>query len=501
MRYFQQNESNPTRRVLYFEMVDAAGDPLTGLSPAVEILKAGQTTYSAFSGTIFEVGHGTYMLLFDATHLSTQGIGMLRVTAPGAAEQKIPFQVLESLPVNVSGSPTSQTQRIFGAKRGAAFSFVVTLESVNGGIKTTPTIATGDFKLSIDGSPLSNLASNPVETPAGSGMMVVSLTQAEMSGDRIVVRWVDQAGNEWRDGSLEIITRQVTVDELVRSTVPANTLDVASTGEVGIDFTNVKQPASLTTLSNVGLGSVDKAQNVFGVATGAIAATSFAGGALTGNALAADAVKKIWDQLKTASFAANSLGGLIYSVLSNLEAYVVDGLIADENDLAGLIRALASTSGIPPASWGGFLKNRHSLQAAGDQAYGIGYSGGDQVIQRLIDAQNDLTAVKADIYTADIDYAVDEAASKDEYTVSWFRNGVLLKTGVTNAKISAFKRADGAALINQAAMTAVGATGVFRYDASAGERQPAGDAVIVDAEATIDGSTRTWRRLFSRDSA
>lgn len=92
-------------------------------------------------------------------------------------------------------------------QQGVAYTFTISLldAQVGGRIKTSPTIATGDFKRSTDGGALTNLSTLPVETPAGSGLVLVSLTAAEMgsggpgTGSKVTVKWSDPE-LQWTDG-------------------------------------------------------------------------------------------------------------------------------------------------------------------------------------------------------------------------------------------------------------------------------------------------------------
>lgn len=65
----------------------------------------------------------------------------------------------------------------------------------------TPTIAAGDFQVSIDGGAFNNLATLPAETPAASGQVEIAFSAAETNGTTICVRWRDQVGAEWDDGA------------------------------------------------------------------------------------------------------------------------------------------------------------------------------------------------------------------------------------------------------------------------------------------------------------
>lgn len=86
-------------------------------------------------------------------------------------------------------------------KKNTAYEFYLSLvDTANpASFKANPTIAAGDFLLSTDGLAFANLATLPVVTPAGSISVKISLSAAEMNGDKIIVQGIDQAGNEWDD--------------------------------------------------------------------------------------------------------------------------------------------------------------------------------------------------------------------------------------------------------------------------------------------------------------
>jgi len=104
-----------------------------------------------------------------------------------------------------------------------------------------------------------------------------------------------------------------------------------------------------------------------------------------------------------------------------------------------------------------------------------------------------------DVYPADVSLTIDDTNSKDEYTVQWFRNGTPVTSGVTVPTLQAIKRADGTDLIGVSAMTQIGSTGSYKYDALTTERATAGEAVVIVVSATINGATRTWRKVVTRD--
>lgn len=69
-----------------------------------------------------------------------------------------------------------------------------------GSFKAAPTIASGDFKVSIDGGALANLTVLPSVEPAASIWVNLQLSASEMTGDQILVQAIDATNpKEWAD--------------------------------------------------------------------------------------------------------------------------------------------------------------------------------------------------------------------------------------------------------------------------------------------------------------
>ena len=109
-------------------------------------------------------------------------------------------------------------------------------------------------------------------------------------------------------------------------------------------------------------------------------------------------------------------------------------------------------------------------------------------------------AASTDVYHADIHLDIDDANDTDEYTVSWFKNGVPLTSGITSPTIQVIKRTDGTDLQASTAMIQVGSTGVYKKDCTTTTRITAGEAVAVLVGAMIGGSARSFIRVIGRDS-
>ena len=83
---------------------------------------------------------------------------------------------------------------------GVPYTFDIALFDVAnpGRLKKTPTLEAGDFAVSVDNGPLTNLVSLPVEIPANSGIVKITLAGSEV-GAKTSVLWID-ADFEWGDG-------------------------------------------------------------------------------------------------------------------------------------------------------------------------------------------------------------------------------------------------------------------------------------------------------------
>ena len=82
-----------------------------------------------------------------------------------------------------------------------SYSFYVSLADASdpSKFKAAPTIAVGDFQISIDGSAFANLTTTPVVVPAGGIAVLVSLSADEMNGSKVNVQAIDAAGSEWEE--------------------------------------------------------------------------------------------------------------------------------------------------------------------------------------------------------------------------------------------------------------------------------------------------------------
>lgn len=91
--------------------------------------------------------------------------------------------------------------------RGTAFYFETSLVSQadTNVFQTSVTLAAGDVTVFQDGVLDGNIDTLPTEVGT-TGVLLVTLSAAEMTADRITVRFHDQVGAEWQDQLIEIMT-------------------------------------------------------------------------------------------------------------------------------------------------------------------------------------------------------------------------------------------------------------------------------------------------------
>lgn len=236
--------------------------------------------------------------------------------------------------------------------------------------KAAPTIAAGDFTISTNGGAFEAMDNTPTVKPTGGTQIEIVLSATETTaagaGGRITVNCQDAAGAEWYSVGLAIPVQAADVStlggtaqtgdsyavvnhtdygnaKLVRSTTPANTLDVSATGEAGLDFDNVKAASAPTTLTNITVPVVTTLTNMPAAAPTAAAISDavwdelLSGheiGGSAGNALsAAGAAGDPWGVTLPGSYASDEAGGII-GMLAGIDTSAVT--VTSTND-AGVL--------------------------------------------------------------------------------------------------------------------------------------------------------------------
>ena len=243
-------------------------------------------------------------------------------------------------------------------KKGVQYIFYAGLPSrgTTGTFQSNPTIAAGDFKVSIDGGALANLATLPAVTPASSKMVKFTLSTSEMNGDNVTIVASDAAGAEWNDLVINIQTSARQVDDLAYPTTSGRSIDVTATGEVGIDWANIGSPTTTVNLSGTTVktatdvetdtadiqtrlpaalvsGRIDA--SVGAMAANVLTATAINADAITAAKLAADVTTELQSGLATAANLAT-----VDTVVDAIKA--VTDLLPD----AGALTSIATASAL-----------------------------------------------------------------------------------------------------------------------------------------------------------
>jgi hypothetical protein len=92
--------------------------------------------------------------------------------------------------------------------QNSAFTTTIALiDKATGDLKVSPTLASGDFKVVIDGGAAANLTTLPTNDPGSSTCVTIALSSSEMNGERITIICIDQTSpKEWADFQFTIHT-------------------------------------------------------------------------------------------------------------------------------------------------------------------------------------------------------------------------------------------------------------------------------------------------------
>jgi len=153
------------------------------------------------------------------------------------------------------------------AKRATAWVGYISLvdQSDTKKMKSNPTIASGDFKVSKDGGALANLTTLPSVTPASSVMVKIDLSATEMTADNVTVVCIDAAGAEWCDLVFNLQPSARQIDDLAYPATSGRSMVVDASGLV--DANMVKAGPS-------GSGTAQTARDIGGAVPAAAAGAS-----------------------------------------------------------------------------------------------------------------------------------------------------------------------------------------------------------------------------------
>ena len=189
-------------------------------------------------------------------------------------------------------------------------------------LQGSATLAAGDVKVSIDGGALANLGTLPVVTPAASKSIKVTLSQAEINGDNIIVIFADAAGAEWCDLLVNIQTVPRRFDDLAFPATSGRSMVVDAAGLVDANVVKLGPTGSGTAQTARDVGASVVAASVSGSVAGDVAGKVLGGGASSMTAAGVRAVDGSGNAVAPAATA------LLNTMWTDTKAGYVDASIA-----------------------------------------------------------------------------------------------------------------------------------------------------------------------------
>jgi len=189
-------------------------------------------------------------------------------------------------------------------------------------LQGSATLAAGDVQVSIDGGALANLGTLPVVTPASSKSIKVTLSQAEINGDNIIVIFADASGAEWCDLLVNIQTVPRRFDDLAYPATTGRSMVVDAAGLVDANVVKLGPTGSGTAQTARDVGASVVAASVSGSVAGDVAGKVLGGGASSMTAAGVRAVDGSGNAVAPAATA------LLNSMWTDTKAGYVDVSIA-----------------------------------------------------------------------------------------------------------------------------------------------------------------------------
>lgn len=282
-------KQSTTAYPLVFLMVDSSDHVTgkTGLTVTVTLSKAG-AAFGAAAGAVSEISAGWYKVAGNATDTGTLGPLALHATSSGADPTDMIFEVV------AYDSQDAVRQGLTALPNAAA--------EASGGLYTRGTGAgqiNQDGNGRIDANVLTWI-SGAIPAVSGTGKPKVDVDLWLGTQPLALVSQQVQA----------IVSAYASGQAPLQPTTAGRTLDVATTGEAGLDFDNIKDATGAHTLTNI---------TVPVVTTTGTASALTTNNDKTGYALSTAGTLAIWDKATSALTTAGSIGKLL---VDNIDAAI-----------------------------------------------------------------------------------------------------------------------------------------------------------------------------------
>ena len=202
------------------------------------------------------------------------------------------------------------------------------VDRATGQYRSTPTLASGDFKIEKDGGAATNLATLPSVEPAAGTSVKFEFSASEMQCQQAVVNLIDAAGAEWNDDCIHIFTvgDPNAFEQFNRFTASVALSLASQSGVSSAVWEEIRNTHTTAGTFGEGMASVqgDVTGNVDGdvegsvlgnvdgcvgsISSGGIVAASFGTGAITSATITQDACQKIADEVLNRNLAGGGSG-------------------------------------------------------------------------------------------------------------------------------------------------------------------------------------------------
>jgi hypothetical protein len=164
------------------------------------------------------------------------------------------------------------TTTFYPLKKGVAGQLIrfPVKSKATGNFQVAPTIALGDVTRSIDGVAFQNTDNLPTVTPAGGRIIQVVVSLAEANGEIVDYIASDVSNDEWDEVHIQAIFTVRPLEDLAFPNTTGYGIDVTNTGEVALDFNNIKAATAPTTLTNITVPAVTTTGAVSGDVAGKV---------------------------------------------------------------------------------------------------------------------------------------------------------------------------------------------------------------------------------------
>jgi len=226
--------------------------------------------------------------------------------------------------------------------------------------KANPTLAAGDFQISVNGAGFENVDNIPTVAPAAGRRVALVIAAAETTaagaGGLIYIAGVDASGDQWYDISFSVRVHAATGDAALTGDAMTLAASAIASGTFAAGaITASAIAANAITSSELADNAITAAK----IADAAIDAATFATGAITAGAIAADAITSselaasaaqeiadaVWDEAKADHTTSTSFGDLATDLDSVLDDTGSTGVVlANDAITAAKIAANAITS-------------------------------------------------------------------------------------------------------------------------------------------------------------